>query len=302
MPEQDPNQVTRTLTETQGVPSRDDILARIVATKRKEVEALRPSGSALEARAAAAPPPRPFRDALEGPDVSVIAEVKRRSPGAGEIRPGLDPAQLAGRYAKAGAAAVSVLTDRDYFGGAIGDLEGVARAVSLPVLRKDFLIHPLQVLEARAAGADAVLLIVRILDDPALLELLRLARGMGLGVLVEVHDRVELDRALTAGAEVVGINNRDLGTFRTRLEVTEELLPHIPAGCVVVSESGIRSRTDVARLGRAGVQAVLVGESLLRAPDPGEAASLLVGCPRSPRDVPQRSRIGNPGGRVEVES
>ena len=202
--------------------------------------------------------------------VSVIAEVKRRSPGAGPIRPDLEPARLASRYQAGGAAALSVLTDRDYFGGSLDDLRGARAAVDLPVLRKDFVIDPLQVLEARAAGSDAVLLIVRILDDARLAEMLGMAESLGMSALVEAHDSTELHRALKAGAQIVGINNRDLSTFTSRIDVTLELLPEVPDEVLVVSESGIRSGDDVARLGRVGVDAVLVGEWLLGHDDPAD--------------------------------
>ena len=272
--------------ETQGHDGLPGILARIVRTKEVELEALRTRADALEEAAAAAPPTRGLRAALRAPGaVSLMAECKRRSPGAGDIRPGLDPAELARGYQDAGASAMSVLTDAEYFGGSLDDLRTVKAAVALPVLRKDFTLHPLHVLEARAAGADAVLLIVRILDDRSLRELHRLAVGLGMDVLVEVHDGAELDRALEAGARLLGINNRDLADFTTDLETTARLLEDVPDEVVVVSESGIRHRDDVTRLGGWGVDAILVGESLLRADDPREAAAALTG-------VPSRSRKG----------
>ncbi|MDT8339992.1 MAG: indole-3-glycerol phosphate synthase TrpC [Longimicrobiales bacterium] len=272
------------MTETQAHPL-PGILRSIVATKRREVEALEPRRRELDRAAAQAPPPRDFRSALLRPDVAVIAEVKRRSPGAGEIRPGLDPAELARSYAAAGASALSVLTDREYFGGAPEDLGAARAAVPLPVLRKDFTVDPLQVLEARALGADAVLLIVRILEDGPLRALRELARSLGMTALVEVHTRHEMARALDSGAEVVGINNRDLSTFHTDLSVTESFLGILPGDRLVISESGIRDGSDVARLGRCGVHAVLVGESLLRAPEPGAAVRTLTGHPRRPRSA-----------------
>lgn len=271
--------------ETQGVTRTPDILDRIVATKRIEVAALAGHRDALERAAAEGPPVRSFRGALSLPgEVALVAEVKRRSPGAGEIRGELDPVTLASAYASAGASALSVLTDGDYFGGSLEDLRQVRGAVPIPVLRKDFIIDPLQVLEARGAGADAILLIVRILDDATLTTLLRLGAGLGMGVLVEVHHEEELDRALDAGARVVGINNRDLATFQTDLGVTEALLQRLPEDVLVVSESGMRGRDDVVRVGASGADAVLVGEGLLRAPDPGVAAAAMVGCPRGPRE------------------
>lgn len=254
------------------------ILDRIAATKREEVEALRPRAAELEAAALEAEPPRDFAGALSRPGlVSVIAEVKRRSPGAGPIRPDLEPARVASRYQAGGAAALSVLTDRDYFGGSLDDLRTARAAVDLPVLRKDFLLDPLQVLEARAAGADAVLFIVRILEDARLAELLNMAESLGMSALVEAHDGRELQTALKAGARVVGINNRDLDTFTTRIDVTLDLLPDVPDDVVVVSESGIRSGDAVARLGGVGVDAVLVGEWLLGHEDPADGVRELAG-------------------------
>jgi indole-3-glycerol phosphate synthase len=217
--------------------------------------------------------------------------VKRRSPGAGAIRPELDPLQLGRAYETAGAVALSVLTDGEYFGGSLDDLTAVRGAVSIPVLRKDFVLHPVQISEARGAGADAILLIVRILDDADLRDLRACAEGLGMAALVEAHDEAELDRAVASGASLVGINNRDLGTFTTRIETTLDLLGRVPLGTAVVSESGIQRAEEVRRLGAAGVDAILVGEALLRAPDPGAAARGLVGMPAVPRRGPgSRSR------------
>jgi indole-3-glycerol phosphate synthase len=215
--------------------------------------------------------------------VALIAECKRRSPGAGAIRPDLDAAELTRGYARAGASALSVLTDSEFFGGSRDDLEAVRRATPLPVLRKDFTIDSLQVLESRAMGADAILLIVRILSDRMLADLNEAARDLGMSVLVEAHDRTEVERAVSIGADLIGINNRDLSTFRTDLDTTLELLDAVPEGVVVVSESGIRGPDDVARLGDAGVDAILVGESLLRAPDPEAAARGLVSATKAER-------------------
>ena len=258
--------------ETQASQALPGILAQIVRTKTAELAALRPQVRALEQAAEAAPPARDFAAALSASDrVAVIAECKRRSPGAGEIRPGLDPAELTRGYARAGASALSVLTDRDYFGGSLADLAAAKSATRVPVLRKDFTTDPLHVVEARAGGADAVLLIVRILSDAMLAGLHAQAKGLGMAVLVEVHDRAELVRALAIEPDIVGINNRDLATFRTDLGTTLELLDDVPDGVLVVSESGIRGPEDVARLGDHGVDAVLVGETLLRAADPERA-------------------------------
>ena len=270
--------------ETQEDPSLPGILASIVRDKRDALKELSADIVELEARAAQAPPPRDFRAALARPEeVSLIAECKRRSPGAGPIRPDLDPALLASDYESTGAAAMSVLTDERYFGGTLADLEAVKAASTLPVLRKDFTLDPLHLLEARAAGADAVLLIVRILDDPMLAELHEVAVSLGLHVLVEVHDAAELARAVSVGATIIGINNRDLATFTTDLETTVRLLEDVPDDVVVVSESGIRTRADVERLAASGVDAMLVGETILRAEEPARAVRQLAGVSRRHR-------------------
>jgi indole-3-glycerol phosphate synthase len=280
------------LPETQALERLPGVLADIARTKMAEVAELRPRAKELERGAATAPPARDFRAALAPRDrVSLIAECKRRSPGAGAIRPQLDPAELTRGYAQAGAAALSVLTDLIYFGGSLADLAAAKAATSLPVLRKDFTLDRLQILEARAAGADAVLLIVRILPDAALMSLHAEAKALGLSVLVEVHDRAELGRALAVGADIVGINNRDLATFRTDLATTLELLEDVPEDVLVVSESGIRGAQDVTFLGDAGVDAILVGETLLRAADPQSAARALARIPRGgTRAVDRRER------------
>ena len=270
--------------ETQGSDSLPGVLAAIVETKRAELEELRSRAPELEEAATRPRPVRDFRAALATPErVALIAECKRRSPGAGALRPDLDPVSLTQGYARAGAAAVSVLTDSKYFGGSTEDLEAVREGTALPVLRKDFTLDPLHVLEARAAGADAVLLIVRILSDEALGRLHAEATGLGMSVLVEVHDRSELERAIALGADTIGINNRDLATFRTDIRTTLELLDDVPDGVIVVSESGIRSSEDVGALGAAGVDAILVGEFLLRSPDPEQEARTLTSVPRRER-------------------
>jgi indole-3-glycerol phosphate synthase len=279
------------LPETQGQDSLPGILAEIVATKRAELQGLRHRQRELEAALDLAPACRDFAGSLGRPgSVSLIAECKRRSPGAGAIRAGLDPSQLTASYERAGASALSVLTDESFFGGTLADLTAVRGATSLPALRKDFTLDPLHVVEARGAGADAVLLIVRILDDAALGSLHAEAEGLGMAVLVEVHDEVELERALRIGAGVIGINNRDLATFTTDLRTTVRLLGGVPDDFVVVSESGVRTRSEVEWLGEAGVDAILVGETLLRAEDPEEAARSLVG-------VSTRARPVGPGRR-----
>ncbi len=277
----------------QGANDLPGILASIVATKREELDALRSDARGLRARAGDAPQVRDFAAALGGGStVSLIAECKRRSPGAGRIRPDLDPVTLARGYERAGASALSVLTDRTYFGGSLADLGAAREATGIPVLRKDFTLEPIQVAEARAAGADAVLLIVRILDDAMLRELLDAAASFGMAALVETHDVGEVGRALGAGARILGINNRDLATFTTDLDTTVTLLDRVPDGVVVISESGIRSPDDVEALGRAGVDAVLVGETLLRAPDPSVAAAALCGRPRRDRGGGGEERVG----------
>ena len=248
------------------------ILEEILEAKRREVMEQRRQVplAEVEARARALPPPLNFSGALMGEGVRLIAEAKRASPSRGVLRRDYDPVALALTYAQNGAAAVSVLTDGPYFGGSLEDLSRVKEALAphrLPVLRKDFILDPYQIYEARAAGADAVLLIAAVLEGGRLKELLQVARELWVQCLVEVHDAPQVHRALEAGAEVIGINNRDLRTFHTDLRVTEELRPLIPRGKVVVSESGIATAQDVARLRRAGVHAVLVGEALVTAPD-----------------------------------
>jgi len=223
------------------------------------------------------PPARPFAEALARPArVNVIAEHKRRSPSRGAIREDLAPADVAQAYEAKGAAAISVLTDGPFFGGRMEHLVEARAACSLPVLRKDFVVDPWQVWEARAAGADAVLLIVAALDDGALFELLTVAGEAGLGALVEVHDRRELDRALAAGSRIVGVNNRDLRTLGVSLETSLALAPAIPDDVVAVAESGIRTGADLRRLREVGFDAFLVGEHLMAAPDPGKALERLL--------------------------
>jgi indole-3-glycerol phosphate synthase len=278
------------LPETQGSSKAPGILDRIVETKRLEVGALRSRESDFERGLRVAPEPRDLLQALRGKTtVSVMAEVKRRSPGAGPIRPDLNPSQLAASYQEAGVAAISVLTDSVYFGGSMEDLMAVRAAASIPVFRKEFIIHPVQLLEARAAGADGTLLIARILTDSELRSLHVRALEIGLTPLVEVHDPVELGRALAVGAKLIGINNRNLQTFTTSLDVTLDMLSAIPPEVTVVSESGIRTPKEVDRLGAAGVHGILVGETFLRAPDPGSAAKELTGRKRTEGPRPGRT-------------
>jgi indole-3-glycerol phosphate synthase len=219
-----------------------------------------------------------LREALTQPGIAVIAEFKRRSPSAGTLREGADVNVVVRAYERGGAAAVSVLTEGPSFAGSLEDLRLARRACQLPILCKDFIIDPYQLLEARAAGADAVLLIVAALRDAEIASLQLAARGLGLDALVEVHDQAELRRALEVGAEVIGINNRDLRDFTVDVQRTSQLIGEVPAGTTVVSESGITTAEQLRALEQQGVDAVLVGESLMRAPDP-EAALLALRAP-----------------------
>ena len=255
----------------------------IVEAKQAEVASLRSQAGALRAGAEMAPPVRPFEPALRGTNVRLIAEFKRRSPSAGWIRENAAITDVVTAYEAADAAALSVLTDHAFFGGTFADLEEARKVSRLPVLRKDFIVDELQVFQTRAIGADAMLLIVRLLDPVRLRDLLQLARSFSLGVLVEVHDAGEVDAALEAGASVIGVNNRDLSSFHTDRDTVLRLLPAIPAETIVVAESGIRGVADVERFATAGVDAVLVGETLMRAPDPGAAAQQLTRTPRGAR-------------------
>lgn len=255
------------------------ILDEILAHKRTEVaqaQRMRPAAGLARAAEALDDRPRGFGEALRSaPEPCIVAEVKQRSPSRGEIRSDFDPVACALAYAQGGAAAISVLTDERFFGGHLSYLGKLRAAVECPLLRKDFLIDRYQVDEARVAGADAVLLIVAALAQPELIELQARARELGLDALVEIHDEVELERALAAGASLIGINNRDLSSFVTDLAVTERLAPQVPKGVVVVAESGIFKREDVRRLARAGARAFLVGESLMRQADMVEALRAL---------------------------
>jgi len=259
----------------------DNILDRITAHKREEVQlrqALRPLRE-VQAALDGLPRRRPFGPALRSPgEVALIAEIKSASPSRGVIRSPFDPAEIAGQYTRAGAAAISVLTDKRFFGGAPEYLALVRKASPLPLLMKDFIVSDYQIYEARALGADAVLLIASVLTGEQLSFSLQLARELGLACLVEAHDREELEEALQAGADIVGINNRNLKTFTTSLDHTFELMPLLKGtGVAVVSESGIKTRADMLRLQDAGVHAALVGETLMAAPDPGAAARQLLG-------------------------
>ena len=222
----------------------------------------------LEQRLGERPEQRPFGEALVRPGLSLIAEFKRRSPSAGEIRAGAMPAEIARAYEEGGAAALSVLTDAAHFGGSLEDLQAARSACELPVLQKDFTVDPYQLYEAAVGGADAVLLIVAALDQDDLARLHAEARGLDLDCIVEVHNEEELEAALAVDAQILGINNRDLGDFSVDLRRTFELMPDVPAGKTVVSESGISDRATLEELDRVGVDAVLIGEALMRAEDP----------------------------------
>lgn len=243
------------------------ILQEIVEHKMEEIEARQLDASLNEMRDRALEAPSPRLPNFRAP-MSLIAEVKRRSPSKGEFVRTLDPVVQAQAYEEGGAAVISVLTDNRFFGGSFDDLAAVRDAVGIPVLCKDFILSPYQVYEARSHGADLLLLIVKALNDSALRELQALAGELGMTALVEVHDQHDLARAIAAGATVVGINNRDLADFSVDLLTTEYLAPLIPEGATIVSESGIMDREDVERVARAGARVVLVGETLMRSADP----------------------------------
>ena len=260
------------------------ILERIVAGKAAEVARLKALRRELARAAFDAPPPRAAFELLGRRErMGVIAEVKRRSPGAGDIDTGLDPVGLSADYEAGGAFAISVLTDARWFGGSLEDLRAVREARSVPVLRKDFVVDEVQVIEARAGGADLVLLIVRVLDPLLLRDLRAMIDGLGMTALVEVHDEWEVEVALEAGASLVGVNNRDLTVFRTDLAVTERLAPYMPGEVLLVSESGIGDADDVARVAAAGADAVLVGEALVRSGAPGRLVEEMAAVPRAGR-------------------
>ena len=262
-----------------------DVLRRILAhkagevTERAERVSLRELGRRLEQAAPVRPFAQALREAIGAGRAGVIAEVKKASPSAGVIRAHFDPAAIARSYEAGGAACLSVLTDREFFQGADEYLVAARAACGLPVLRKDFVIDEYQVYEARAIGADCVLLIVAALGDAQLRELAGLAAHLDMDVLVEVHDEEELDRALAVDAPLIGVNNRDLRTFRTDLETTLRLRALVPADRLLVTESGVHTREDVARLRAGGVHAFLVGEAFMRAPEPGEKLQKLFGSP-----------------------
>ena len=264
-----------------------DILQRIVEVKREEIAAARPQRSAgdLQELARAQTAPRGFAAAMRAKvargDAAVIAEIKKASPSKGVLRENFDPAAIATTYAKHGAACLSVLTDVQFFQGHADYLQAARAACTLPVIRKDFLIDPYQVVEARAMGADCILLIAACLGDGQMSELEEAAIEQGLDVLVEVHDGAELDRALRLKTPLVGINNRNLRTFEVTLQATLELMAGVPVDRLLVTESGILVQADVTKMRSAGVHAFLVGEAFMRAADPGAALEALFGAPKA---------------------
>jgi indole-3-glycerol phosphate synthase len=268
-------------------PNRNTILTtaldRILADTHDRLQELRRRELELRSLAESRPPPPEWSAAFGGPEVTVIAEVKRRSPSAGAIASDLDPAALARSYVAGGAGAISVLTNETFFGGSLADLEQVAQAVTEPVIRKDFIIDHVQLYEARAAGASAVLLIARALDPARLDDLSRLASELGLATLVEVHTRRELEDALRVQPKCVGVNSRDLATFRVAIDYIADILRAVPEGAVAVAESGIEHRSDVERVAGWGADAVLVGTALVRSHDPAAAVRKLIGVERSGR-------------------
>lgn len=257
-----------------------DILKKIVETKWQEIAAdqsQRPL-SELQAQCRDLPPTRGFAKALQGsPPIRLIAEVKKASPSAGLIRPDFDPIDIAGQYHQAGASCLSVLTDVSYFQGDLGYLNQIRQAVPLPLLRKDFIVDPYQVYQARCAGADAILLIAECLDAESMTQLYQLARSLDLDVLIELHDPANLDKVLETGTELVGVNNRDLHNFHVDTQRTIQIRNQVPDDRLVVGESGVKDRDLVMQWQQAGVNAMLVGESLMRQPDITTAVRTLLG-------------------------
>lgn len=270
-------------TRTQPEAQRAAGLQTILASTREGLRPLRARRSELEQAARRAPRPGDWVAALRGEDVSIIAEIKRRSPSTGVIAGRLDPAAHAQAYVRGGARAISVLTEGPHFGGSLDDLAAVARAVQVPVLRKDFMLEEVQLLEARIAGASAVLLIVRAVDQAVLRELGQRARELGLACLVEVHTLGELDRALAVNPDAVGVNARNLETFQVDVGAIEPVLRAVPADVLAVGESGVATRHDVERLAGWGADAVLVGTAVAGAADPARAVGALALVPRRSR-------------------
>lgn len=266
-------------------------LTDILAVKREEIAEAKRRLPEAALRERPRPPRRDFAAALRQAGLAVIAEVKRASPSKGTLAPGLDPARQAVAYERGGAAALSVLTDRRFFLGSLADLQAARKATALPILRKDFLLDPYQVVEAAVHGADAVLLIVAALGRSQLAELLAAAREEGLAALVEVHSAAELAVAVNVGAELIGLNNRDLGTFAVDLHTSLRLLPLVPPGALAVAESGIAGPAEAALLARAGAGAVLVGEALVRSADPAGLIQAL----RAAGGAGRRSAAGGGG-------
>ena len=241
------------------------ILDKIISVKKEEVAHLKQTRRLQELKAVLRdlPPVRDFRKAISGKECAIITEVKRRSPSRGIIREDFDPVKIASVYEKNGAAAISVLTDKQFFGGDEKYLVDIKKNVRLPLLRKDFIIDPYQVYETRGLSADAFLLIACLLEEEQLKEYIQLADSLGLSALVEIHSRAELDKAIAAKARIIGINNRDLKTFTTDLRTSLDIAPHIPTDRIVISESGIHTRRDIESLMKAGIHAFLIGESLM---------------------------------------
>lgn len=258
----------------------ETILDRIVGARRASVahrKRVLPDVALKIAVEKKAPPARDFAAALSRDGLNVIAELKKASPSLGMIREQYAPSALASQLEQAGAVALSVLTEEDFFSGSLADLKDARKVAQIPILRKDFIIDPWQVWEARAAGADSFLLIAAVLHDELLSELLDLGRSLKMEPLVEVHSRAELDRVLHAGARVIGVNNRDLRNFEVHLETSLELVETIPDDCIAVSESGLRVNNDLVRLRAAGFDAFLIGEHLMKSPDPGAALREFLG-------------------------
>lgn len=258
------------------------ILDRIVEARRESIakrKRVLPEVALEIAVEKKTPPPHDFPGALSRDSFNIIAELKKASPSRGVIREEYAPAAIAADVERAGAAALSVLTEEDFFSGSLGDLKEARKATQIPILRKDFIIDPWQVWETRAAGADSFLLIAAILSDVALRELLELGRSLKMEPLVEVHRRDELDRVVSAGAHIIGVNNRDLRDFHVRIETSLDLIEAIPEDCIAVSESGLHTHDDLARLRRAGFDAFLIGEHIMKSVDPAKPLRDLLGTP-----------------------
>jgi indole-3-glycerol phosphate synthase len=256
-----------------------NILERIVGARRESVthrKRVLPEAALRMAVEKKVAPPRDFPSALAGPGVRIIAELKKASPSRGVIRPDFAPTVLAADFEQAGAAALSVLTEEDFFSGSLADLKEASRVTKIPILRKDFILDPWQVWETRASGADSFLLIAAVLDDESLRALLALGRSLKMEPLVEVHSREELERVLSAGAQIIGVNNRDLQDFSVHLKTSLALVQAIPDDCIAISESGLRAREDLVRLSQAGFDAFLIGEHLMQQGDPGQALRALL--------------------------